>query len=222
MAVVVKICGLTDEASVRAARTAGADMIGLVFFAKSPRNVALSEAARLARLAREDPALAVVALTVDPSDEALAEIMQAVAPDMVQLHGSETPQRVREIAARFNIATMKALGVREAADLASIDAYRQAADRILLDAKPPKDADLPGGNGVAFDWHLLRELDLDEQFMLSGGLDPQTVGRAISMTGIAGVDVSSGVESAPGRKQSALIADFVAAARRQEREGNDV
>ncbi len=222
MALLVKICGLSDEASVRAARTAGADMIGLVFFAKSPRHVALSDAARLARIAREDPALTVVALTVDPSDETLAGIMQAVAPDMLQLHGSETPERVREIGERFDIATMKALGVREQADLVSIDAYRHAADRILLDAKPPKDADLPGGNGIAFDWDVLQELDLDEQFMLSGGLDPKTVGKAISTTGIAGVDVSSGVESAPGRKQPTLIADFVAAARRQEREGNDV
>ncbi|MEM1047065.1 MAG: phosphoribosylanthranilate isomerase [Pseudomonadota bacterium] len=222
MSLLVKICGLSDEASVRAARAAGADMIGLVFFARSPRNVSVSDAVGLARIAREDPALTVVALTVDPSDEAIAEIMEAVAPDMLQLHGSETPERVREIAGRFNVATMKAIGVREPSDLVAIDAYCQAADRILLDAKPPKDAVLPGGNGIAFDWHMLQELDLDDRFMLSGGLDPETVGTAISTTGIAGVDVSSGVESAPGRKQPALIAEFVTAARRQEREGTEV
>lgn len=209
----MKICGLSTAEAVEAAVGAGADMIGFVFFAPSPRNVAPGEAGRLAALARRRGAVRIAALVVDADDALIAEIVSELHPDLVQLHGRETPERVAEIGRRFEVATMKALGIRDRSDLAAIEAYRGAADRILLDAKPPRGAALPGGNGVAFDWSLVAGLDLDDRFMLSGGLDAASVGAALAATGIAAVDVSSGVESAPGVKDPALIAAFVAAAR---------
>lgn len=209
----VKICGLSTEETVRAAKTAGADCIGLVFFPKSPRNVDLEVAERLAAAAREAPAVQIAALVVDADADLISAIANRVKPDFFQLHGRETPQQVARIKADTGLAVMKAIGVRDAEDLQAIEPYLDVVDRILLDAKPPKGADLPGGNGVAFDWSLLESLDLDHRFMLSGGLEPKTVAAALQATGMSGVDVSSGVESAPGVKDAGLIAEFVKAAR---------
>lgn len=219
MALFIKICGLSTEATVRAAKQAGADCIGLVFFPKSPRNVSLDQGARLAAIAREHPSIAVAALIVDAETPLIDAIMERVGPDLLQLHGRESPDRVREIKAHTGVQVMKAVGIRDAADLGAIAPYRDVADRILLDAKPPKGAELPGGNGVAFDWSLLESLDLDRRFMLSGGLKPATVATALAATGLNEVDVSSGVETAPGVKDPGLIAEFVGAARRNSLEG---
>lgn len=209
----VKICGLSTEETVRAAKMAGADCIGLVFFPKSPRNVDFELAERLAATAREAPAILIAALVVDADPDLISTIANRIKPDLFQLHGRETPQQVARIKADTGLAVMKAIGVRNAEDLQAIEPYLDVVDRILLDAKPPKGGDLPGGNGVAFDWSLLESLDLDHRFMLSGGLVPQTVAAALQATGMSGVDVSSGVESAPGVKDARLIADFVEAAR---------
>ncbi len=212
MTVLVKICGLKTEAALDAALGGGADMIGLVFFARSPRNVDLATAARLAEHARGRAKIAT--LTVDADDASLAGIVEAVRPDILQLHGRETPERVRAVKARFGVETMKAIGIATRADLAAIDSFADAADHLLLDAKPPPAAILPGGNGQSFDWDLLAGLDPAHGFMLSGGLDPQNVAEAIRRVRPKGVDVSSGVESAPGEKDPAKIAAFIAAARR--------
>ena len=208
----VKICGLSTESALAAALDAGAERIGLVFFPRSPRHLTHQRAAALADLARGRAA--VVALTVDADDAALAAIVAAVAPDMLQLHGRETPERVAAVRARFGLPVVKALGVAEAEDLDAVPAYAAVADEILFDAKPPRGAALPGGNGVSFDWRILRGLDLGVPFMLSGGLGPDNVGDALRATGAPAVDVSSGVESAPGLKDPALIARFVVAAKR--------
>jgi len=212
MKLIVKICGLSSEEMVAAAIEAGADMIGLVFFPPSPRYVTLDRASRLAALARGRAEVA--ALTVDMSDRGLADIVEAVKPDWLQLHGKETPARVAAIKKRFARRAMKAIGLREPADLALAGAYRGIADRLLLDAKPPAGAALPGGNGMAFDWTILEGFDAGMPWLLSGGLGPTNVGTAIRVSGAHGVDVSSGVESAPGKKEASLIHAFVAAARR--------
>lgn len=205
----VKICGLSTPESLETAIAAGADRIGLVFFDRSPRCVSLAAARDLARQAhgRVD----VVALTVDADDDALAAIVEAVEPDWLQLHGSETADRVAAVKDRFGIKVMKAVGVSDAADLADARRFRASADAILFDAKPPKDAALPGGNGVAFDWTLLRTEIWP--FMLSGGLTAETVAEAIRIAGAQAVDVSSGVESAPGVKDAAKIRAFIKAAK---------
>ncbi|MGX1307126.1 phosphoribosylanthranilate isomerase [Amorphus suaedae] len=210
----IKICGLTDAAAVDAALDAGADMIGLVFFPPSPRHLSLEDGAALAARARGRAGI--VALTVDADDRALSDIARTVAPTMLQLHGSESPERVRAARGAHGLPVMKAIGIATAADLARLDLYRDAADHLLLDAKPPKDATRPGGNGAAFDWSLLATLDPHLRFMLSGGLDPDSVADAVARVRPAAVDVSSGVEAAPGRKDPARIAAFVAAARRAE------
>lgn len=207
----VKICGLTDAASVDAALDAGADLIGLVFFPPSPRNVSLDQGAALAERARGRAEI--VALTVDAAPETLDAIVAQVRPTLLQFHGKETPDTVAATRARTGCPVMKAIGIARADDLAAIDPYRGVADRVLLDAKPPKDATRPGGNGTAFDWTLLATLDRSLPFMLSGGLTPETVGDAVAKVRPAAVDVSSGVESAPGVKDAARIAAFVAAAR---------
>ncbi|WAC28270.1 phosphoribosylanthranilate isomerase [Ancylobacter sp. SL191] len=221
MSLEIKICGLSTPETLDAALAAGADMIGLVFFARSPRHVDVARAARLAAQARGRAQI--VALTVDADDDALAAIIDAAAPDILQLHGHETPERVSAIRARFGRPVMKALGIGGPEDLPALTAYARVADRLLLDAKPPKGAALPGGNGVAFDWNLIADLDLANldlanldrarSFMLSGGLDPANVGTAVRLIQPGGVDVSSGVEQAPGIKDSARIAAFVRAAR---------
>ncbi len=212
MALEVKICGLRTDEAVAAALDAGADLIGFVFFPKSPRNVSIDEAVRLAAPARGRARI--VALTVDPTDALIDEIAARLAPDLLQLHGHESPERVAEIAARTGLVLMKALPVAESADLAVVPAYVPHVDRLLFDAKPPKTAAaLPGGNGLPFDWRLIRDLDPGRPIMLSGGLDPSNVAQAIEVTGVRAVDVSSGVERAPGDKDPALIAAFIRNAR---------
>lgn len=211
MSLTVKICGLSTPETVDAALSAGADMIGLNFFPPSPRSVALDVAGGLA--ARVRGKAAIVALTVDMDERSLEAIVAALRPDILQLHGRETPERVREVKARFGIRVMKAIGIRDAADLAALEPYLDAADLLLLDAKPPKGAVLPGGNGVPFDWTLLSSFDPGLPWLLSGGLGPQNVGEALRITGAPGVDVASGVETAPGRKDPDLIRAFIAAAR---------
>ena len=211
MSLIVKICGLSTPETVDAALAAGADMIGLVFFPPSPRFVATDAAAPLAAQARGRAEVAV--LTVDMDDDGIAAIVDTVRPDWLQLHGHEPPEQVAALKRRFGLPAMKAIGVREPADLAAVAPYRGVADRILLDAKPPKGATRPGGNAVAFDWAILDGFDPGLPWMLSGGLDPSNVGAAIARTGAPGIDVSSGVETAPGRKDAGLIAAFVAAAR---------
>lgn len=207
----VKICGLRTPADVTAVARAGAAYAGFVFFAKSPRNVTLSEA-RLAALAAP-PGLAKVALTVDADDATLDAIIETVPLDMLQLHGHESPDRVAAVRARYGLPVMKAIGLAEEGDLPAIFEFSTVADQILIDAKPPRGADLPGGNGLAFDWRLLAGRRWLRPWMLAGGLTPQNVAEAVRLTGARQVDVSSGAESAPGVKDAARIAAFVAAAR---------
>lgn len=205
----VKICGLTRPEHVRAAVEAGARYIGVVFFPKSPRNVDISTAAELAL--EVPPGVAKVALVVNPDDALLDEITAAVPIDMIQLHGSESPERVAEIRARTGLPVMKAVGIAGEDDLALLDAYMPVADQILVDAKPPKDADVPGGMGVPFDWRLIAGRHWGKPWMLAGGLTPENVGLAVKLTGARQVDVSSGVESAPGEKDADLIRAFIEA-----------
>ena len=206
----VKICGLRDPAHLAVAAEAGAAYAGFVFFPKSPRHLSLPEARALAL---EAPVgLAKVALVVNASDAELDAILAEVPIDMLQLHGAETPARVAEIRARFGLPVMKAVGVAEAADLDALPAYEEVADQILVDAKAPKGADLPGGNGLAFDWRLIAGREWARPWMLAGGLTPENVAEAVRLTGAWQVDVSSGVESAPGQKDPALIRAFIAAA----------
>ena len=206
----VKICGLRDAASLHAAVDAGAAYVGLVFFPQSPRNVSIEEATVLAHAV--PPGVAKVALVVDADNTLLDQITAKVPLDILQLHGRETPERVAEIRARYGLPVMKAVGVADESDLAALDVYAQVADQLLVDAKPPKDAVLPGGNGLSFDWRLIAGRRWPVPWMLAGGLTPDTVGEAIALTGAAQVDVSSGVEAAPGVKDAALIAAFCAAA----------
>jgi len=211
MTPIVKICGLSTPATLEAALAAGADMVGFVFFAKSPRHIGFDAARALGAQARGRAK--VVALSVDADDDLLSLIVEALSPDILQLHGRESPARVKEIGARFGRATMKAIGVAAPEDLAPAAAYDSVADFLLIDAKPPRDAALPGGNGLPFDWRLARDFSPRTAWLLSGGLDPANVAEAIALTGARGVDVSSGVESAPGLKDEGKIAAFVAAAR---------
>lgn len=206
----VKICGLTRPEDVAAAVSAGAAYLGFVFFPPSPRNLT-PEAARALAVA-VPPGVAKVALTVDADDAALAEILETVPIDLLQLHGRESPERVAEVRARFGLPVMKAVGLREAADLAQIDAYAAVADQILVDAKAPEGAALPGGNGLAFDWRLLSGRDWTGPWMLAGGLTPETAAEAVRRTGARQLDVSSGVERAPGEKDPARIRAFLDAA----------
>jgi phosphoribosylanthranilate isomerase len=206
----VKICGLREAAHVEAAVRGGAAYVGFVFFPKSPRNLTLSEAARLA--AAVPPGVAKVALTVDADDAALDALLAEVPVDMLQLHGHETPQRVAEVRARYGLPVMKAVGVAGEEDLPALEAYGRVADQLLVDAKPPKGADLPGGNGLAFDWRLIAGRRWPVPWMLAGGLTPDNVAEAVRLTGARQVDVSSGVESHPGVKDPARIAAFLAAA----------
>ncbi len=206
----VKICGLRTEADVLAVAAAGAAYAGFVFFAKSPRNVTVEQARGLALIA--PPGLAKVALTVDAGDAALDAIVEAVPLDMLQLHGHESPDRVAEVRARYGLPVMKAVGVADEGDLATLMEYSLVADQILIDAKPPKNADLPGGNGLSFDWRLVAQRRWLRPWMLAGGLTPDNVAEAIRLTNARQVDVSSGVESAPGVKDAARIAAFVTAA----------
>ena len=207
----VKICGLSTVETLAAALDVGADRVGFVFYPKSPRHVSIERAMTLATMARGRAAI--VALTVDAEDDALAAIVSAIDPDMLQLHGRESPDRVAAIRARYGRPVIKAIGISTPQDLAAASNYAAVADELLFDAKPPPNAKLPGGNGIAFDWQILATLDLEVPFMLSGGLTTGTVGEALRITRAQAVDVSSGVESAPGIKQPELIVAFVAAAR---------
>jgi len=207
----VKICGLTRLEDVIAAAEAGAAYAGFVFFAPSPRAVSVAQAKALAI---EAPVgLAKVALVVDASDALLDEITGTVPLDMLQLHGTETPERVAGIKRRYGLPVMKAVGIAGPGDVEKLDQYVGVADQILVDAKPPKDAVLPGGNGLVFDWRLIAARRWPMPWMLAGGLTPETVATAIAVTGVQQVDVSSGVETAPGVKDAGLIRAFVAAAR---------
>ena len=207
--VAVKICGLRDQAMVDTVAQAGAAYAGFVFFEKSPRNVTISQAVTIAGHA--PVGLAKVALVVNADDAFLDDLCARVPLDILQLHGHETPARVAQIKARYGLPVMKAVGVADASDLPALDSYAQVADQILVDAKPPKDADLPGGNGLAFDWRLIAGRRWPVPWMLAGGLTPDNVAEAIALTGATQVDVSSGVESAAGVKDAGLIRAFVAA-----------
>lgn len=206
----VKICGLGRRDDVVACANAGAAYVGFVFFPKSPRHLTL-EAARA--LAIETPVgIAKVALTVNADDAALDALIEAVPLDMLQLHGSESPDRVAQVRARYGLPVMKAVGIADEGDLAALADYSGVADQILLDAKPPKTADLPGGNGLSFDWRLIAGRRWSVPWMLAGGLTPDNVAEAIRLTGATQVDVSSGVESAAGTKDAELIHGFCASA----------
>jgi phosphoribosylanthranilate isomerase len=212
MTPIVKICGLSTASTLDAALAAGADMVGFVFFSKSPRHIDWATARALGRQA--EGRAKIVALSVDADDDTLKRIVDALSPDLMQLHGSETPARVKQIGELFARPTMKAIGVATREDLAAAKAYEGVADVLLIDAKPPKDAVLPGGNGRPFDWRLTQDFHAPLPWLLSGGLEPDNVAAAVALSGARGVDVSSGVESAPGVKDPAKIRAFVAAARR--------
>jgi phosphoribosylanthranilate isomerase len=207
----VKICGLATVDDVRACADAGANYIGLVFFEKSPRNITIPAARELALAA--PLGLAKVALVVNPSDAELDAITATVPLDMLQLHGRETPERVAEVKARYGLPVMKAVGIADGDDLPKLESYFGVADQILVDAKPPKGGELPGGNGLSFDWRLIAGRRWPCPWMLAGGLTPENVAEAVKMTGAKQVDVSSGVEDAPGQKNAELIQKFVQSSR---------
>jgi phosphoribosylanthranilate isomerase len=207
----VKICGLTESADIPAALLAGARYVGFVFFKKSPRNLALRDAAFMA--ASVPDGICKVALTVDADNTFLDHLIDAVPLDMLQLHGAETPERVAEIQDRYGLPVMKAVGVADEGDLPALQEYLRVADQVLVDAKPPKGADLPGGNGLTFDWRLIAGRRWPVPWMLAGGLTPDNVAEAIALTGARQVDVSTGVESAPGVKDADLIRAFCTAAK---------
>lgn len=207
----VKICGLTAAADVSAAVEAGAAYVGFVFFEKSPRNVGLTQARALAL--GVPPGVAKVALTVDADDATLDALTERVPLDFLQLHGHESPARVAEVKSRYGLPVIKAIGIAEAADLAQIDAYSGVADQLLIDAKPPPGATRPGGNALAFDWGLIAGRDWEVPWLLAGGLNPDNVALAVARTGARQLDVSSGVEAAPGIKDADLIRAFIDNAR---------
>ena len=214
MSLIVKICGLSTRETLDAALEAGADMVGFVFFPPSPRHLSLEIARDLGRVAKRRASK--VALTVDADDAVLANIVETLQPDLLQLHGCETVARLRDIKQKFGLPVMKAIPVETAADLATLPGYAAVADRILFDARAPKDATRPGGLGAVFDWHVLEDLDLKLPFMVSGGLHAGNVAEAVRVTRAGGVDVSSGVESAPGVKDVEMIRAFIRAARATE------
>lgn len=207
----IKICGLSTTETLDAALEAGADLVGFVRFPRSPRHLSLDTGRLLSRRAKGRAAR--VVLLVDPDDAAVTEAVDALDPDLIQLHGHESPERVAAIRATTGRLVMKALGIAARGDLAVVPSYAAVADRLLLDAKAPPGAALPGGNGVTFDWDLLAGAALPPGTMLSGGLAPGNVAGAMARTGLSAVDVSSGVEGAPGVKDPALIRAFIAAAR---------
>ena len=212
----IKVCGLSTPETVDAAVDAGADLVGFVFHPKSPRYVTPARAAELARLARGRAGI--VALTVDLGEEEIADIAAVLEPDWLQLHGAEPPESIAHAGGAARARTLKAVGVAAAEDLARVPAYAAVADCLLIDAKPPRDAAYPGGHGKPFDWAILKALDPAIPFLLAGGLTADNVAEAINTVrgfglGLAGVDVSSAVESAPGVKDVAKIRAFVAAAR---------
>ena len=202
----IKICGLKTPEAINAAIDNGAHYIGFIFFAKSPRHLSIDEAEQLRPLVKKPVKL--VAVTVDADDDLLSNIVAHVKPDILQLHGHESPERVKQLAKTFGLPVIKAFSIREQSDFDQVSAYRGIADMFLFDAKPPKGSQLPGGNGVSFDWSLLKSLDEDSQTVLSGGLNAQNVEEAIRIAAPDILDVSSGVESAPGVKDTKLIEGF--------------
>ncbi|MEA2987252.1 MAG: phosphoribosylanthranilate isomerase [Alphaproteobacteria bacterium] len=214
MPLLVKICGLMSPEALDVALDAGADQVGFVFFAPSPRNLAYGAARALGERVkgRADK----VALTVDATDEMLGEIVEALRPDMLQLHGHEAPERVVAVRKKFGLPVMKALPIEDRASLSPIRLYANVADKIIFDARAPRDATRPGGLGTPFDWRLLEDVDPGIPFMLSGGLDASNVADALSITRAPGVDVSSGVERSPGEKDPEKIRAFVRAARQAD------
>ncbi|MDB5459088.1 MAG: trpF [Caulobacteraceae bacterium] len=209
-----KICGLKTPEAVQAALQGGAAYLGFVFFDKSPRHLEPEAAARLAAPVRQASAARIVALTVDPSDAEIDNILAVLKPDLIQLHGRETPQRAAALRAATGLPVIKAVGVRDSSDIAAARAFDGAADHLMFDAKPPKDADRPGGHGASFDWTLLEGLRLERPWFLAGGLDPWNVAEAVRLSRAPLVDVSSGVERGPGVKDPDLIAAFLSAVRR--------
>ena len=207
----IKICGLKTPEAVERAVARGASHIGFIFFAKSPRNIEPDLAGQLADAVRGRAKIVAVTVDADPDD--LDEIVALLRPDILQLHGKESPERVLEVRAMYGLPVMKAFSMREAADLERIDPYIGIVERFLFDAKPPVGSELPGGNGVSFDWRLMQSLDASVDYMLSGGLNKDNVGEALQVTRAPGLDVSSGVESAPGVKDLAMIDAFFDAVR---------
>ncbi len=214
MSLIVKICGLSTRETLDVALNGGADMVGFVFFPPSPRHIGLETARDLGRHARGRAIK--VALTVDADDATLGNIVETLQPDLMQLHGKETPARVRDIKAKFGLPVMKVLAVETPADLAALPGYTAVADRILFDARAPKGATRPGGLGAVFDWHVLAKLELELPYMVSGGLTADNVAEAVRVTRAGGVDVSSGVERTPGIKDPEMIREFIRAARATE------
>jgi len=214
MSLLVKICGLRTPEALDAALESGADMVGFVFFAPSPRHLGLDAAHVLG--AQVQGRAGKVALSVDADDATLAAVVEALKPDMLQLHGVETPERVTALRARFGLPVMKAIPIAERKDLARIGRYQKVADRLIFDARAPRDATRPGGLGTAFDWSLLKDVNPGIPYMLSGGLDVGNVAEALRITRASGVDVSSGVERAPGEKDPDKIGAFIRAARAAE------
>jgi phosphoribosylanthranilate isomerase len=211
VSLLVKICGLSTPDTLDVALEAGADMVGFVFFPASPRNISFENARALG--SRVQGRARKVANTVDADDALLEKIVSSLKPDMLQLHGHETPQRVAAVRESFGLPVMKALPIESTADLLPIGSYTGVADRLLFDARPPREATRPGGLGKPFDWHLLENLDLSIPYLLSGGLHAGNVAEALAITRAGGVDVSSGVESAPGVKDPDKIRAFIRAAR---------
>ncbi len=209
-AVRVKICGVTNAAAIDSAVSAGAHYLGFNFYPPSPRYLTPE---RASALMRDVPAgVTKVALVVDAQDDELEALLDAVPADVLQLHGHESPERVAEVRVRFGLPVIKVVGIADADDLAELDRYLAVSDQILVDTKPPKNARLPGGNGLAFDWRLLQGRRWPCPWLLAGGLTPENVGAAIRLTGARQVDVSSGVESAPGVKDAQRMAAFIQAA----------
>jgi phosphoribosylanthranilate isomerase len=221
MTLLVKICGLSTPETLDVALEGGADLVGFVFFPPSPRNLGFADARTLGVRVRGRAGK--VALSVDADDAVLDSIVEALQPDMLQLHGKETRARVSAIKARYGLPVMKAIAVETRADLDVVPAYAGIADRLIFDARPPREATRPGGLGTPFDWRLLENLDPGVPFMLSGGLDADNVIEALSVTRAGGVDVSSGVERAPGEKDPDRIRAFIRAARKAaERLGAEI
>ncbi|HVV62022.1 MAG TPA: phosphoribosylanthranilate isomerase [Pseudolabrys sp.] len=214
MPLLIKICGLRTPETLEVALESGADLVGFVFFPPSPRNIGLPAARTLGEQVKGRAGK--VALTVDATDEALLGIIEVLKPDMLQLHGSETPERVSAVRSRFGLPVMKALPIETRSDLSPIRIYAKVADRILFDARAPQDATRPGGLGRRFDWTLLKGIDPTIPFMLSGGLDAANVAEAVTITNAPAVDVSSGVERRPGEKDPDKIRAFIRAARDTE------
>jgi phosphoribosylanthranilate isomerase len=214
MSLIIKICGLSTRETLDVALDAGADMVGFVFFPPSPRHVSLQMARELGKQTKRRASK--VALTVDADDATLGNIVETLQPDLLQLHGRETVARLRDIKQKFGLPVMKAIAVETAADLAGLPGYADVADRILFDARAPKEATRPGGLGAVFDWHVLEHLELKLPFMVSGGLHAGNVAEAVRVTRAGGVDVSSGVERTPGHKDPEMIRAFIRAARATE------